>query len=517
MSEALSGVPHVHPNRYLNPKVRPWIDEEIWGHRLWDSQSPWLVFLEFLTVVEGCLREGHLLDPDHSRYPLYFRPAQRMYLRNILFNNEPLIRIAEKTPHSNTAWEEWIRWMNDKALGLTAGRDFSYLRARFASFDEFAQLVGMLRRSMVESQSNRRWTSQFVFPFGPNAIYEDLAVNAGSGRLERQYINFGRTGELLYLMLSRSTQHVQIAEHLTRYLTAETPWNRVLGLLQPNPDDERGRRGESYLPYQQHPAFDRLGEDWLAVLDLGLPGFDAFPHLVTLAGFHILLYQLDVAAAFSGAGRAHMICEVVAPKKTLVRELSSSSYVANNALSAQAVERYVEGIGASEGWLEALADPVPFDQCRELLEHAVWWGEDYTGASDPDELLAELRSQALRGHRQHAGNVHRAYGREVGLVSKRGTNKLRYAPTDGFLKTLLFANVPRRLEFGEFLSRLSERYGLVFGEREAEQVLSKDDHDKKAFQSNARRLEQRLASLGLLRRLSDGCAYVENPLARTSR
>ena len=69
----------------------------------------------------------------------------------------------------------------------------------------------------------------------------------------------------------------------------------------------------------------------------------------------------------------------------------------------------------------------------------------------------------------------------------------------------------RTMELSEFLERLFTRYGLVFGEREAEQVLSKEDFDKKSFQANARRLEQRLSSLGMLRRLSDSCAYVENP------
>jgi hypothetical protein len=58
---------------------------------------------------------------------------------------------------------------------------------------------------------------------------------------------------------------------------------------------------------------------------------------------------------------------------------------------------------------------------------------------------------------------------------------------------------------------LHNRYGLVFGDREAEEVLPKGDFDKKSFQANSRRLEQRLGSLGLLRRLSDGCAYVVNP------
>ena len=70
------------------------------------------------------------------------------------------------------------------------------------------------------------------------------------------------------------------------------------------------------------------------------------------------------------------------------------------------------------------------------------------------------------------------------------------------------------MELHQFLSLLWQRYALIFGDREAESVLQKDEFEKKAFQANARRLEHRLASLGLLKRLSDGCAYVTNPYAR---
>jgi hypothetical protein len=112
-------------------------------------------------------------------------------------------------------------------------------------------------------------------------------------------------------------------------------------------------------------------------------------------------------------------------------------------------------------------------------------------------------------------NVHRNYGRDAGLISKRGTNRLRYAPTDSLLKTLILANVRHRMEYKEFLVRLFERYGFVFGEREAERVLVGDDFEENAFKANAERLEQRLASLGMLRRLSDACAYVLNPFSGT--
>ena len=68
--------------------ISPWLEEQIWGHRIWDNQSPWLLFLEFLTIAEACLRENRLFDEGDDYYPLRFRPHQRLYLRNILFNNQ---------------------------------------------------------------------------------------------------------------------------------------------------------------------------------------------------------------------------------------------------------------------------------------------------------------------------------------------------------------------------------------------------------------------------------------------
>jgi len=69
------------------------------------------------------------------------------------------------------------------------------------------------------------------------------------------------------------------------------------------------------------------------------------------------------------------------------------------------------------------------------------------------------------------------------------------------------------MDYSEFLDLLYRRYGLVIGEWEAGQVLSDDEFDRKSFQLNSARLERRLRTLGMLRRLSDACAYVENPLS----
>jgi len=202
-----------------------------------------------------------------------------------------------------------------------------------------------------------------------------------------------------------------------------------------------------------------------------------------------------------------------------VRELSSLNYQENSQLPQKAIEAYLARVPTSEEWRRAVEQPGSFAACKKLLVERVRWPrdtEDYEGCSDPAALFAELRREAISRHRQHVANVHRNYGRDVGLVSRRGTNKLRYAPTDSLLKALILANVAQRTEYKEFLAQLFRRYGLVFGEREAEQVLGKEEFDKKAFQANSHRLEQRLGSLGMLRRLSDACAYVQNPFVTKS-
>lgn len=493
-----------------------WLDEQLWGHRLWDAQSPWLIFLEFLTVAEACHMDGRLLEDRGRQFPLDFRPAQRLHLRNILYNNETILDLAERHSDDETAWRLWLATMQENAQGVR-NRDFSYLKCRFRSFAQFASLVGLIRSSTIESGSNKRWSSRFVFPFGRNAMYEDVNVTIGTGNVSREYIYFGRPGELLYQMLMRSDRADALRPHLAAMFEREDPCDRLLDLMQPNGQEDRHDRGNSYLPYAKHPVFDALGADWLAVLERGLPRFDAYPYLVTLASLHLAHYQLVVAADIAGIGRPSFVCEVVAPRKTLVRELSVMNYLQNNQLPQRAVEAYVRSIGESPAWRTAAGDPNGFADCRRLMREQVRWpkdDDDYDGPADPDALLTALRRAALARHSQHVANVHRSYGGGAGLVSRRGTNRLRYAPTDELLRAIIMANVETRMEFGAFLAHLFERYGLVFGEREARRVLDPEDFDKRAFQANSKRLEGRLKTLGMLRRLSDACAYVENPLRK---
>lgn len=488
-----------------------WIDEAIWGHMLYDEQPPWLIYLEFLNVFLDQYQKDQVFKEINGFNRLKYWAAWRLELRNILFNNPKIAQIRASNSNDQSKWREWYKTMS-RAGGIDQP-DFTYLENKFSSFDDFADIVEMLRCSGIETTTNKRWTSKYVFPYGRECVFEDLDHNARTN--DRHF--FRRTGELLYLMFCRTNFNEELKTlFINQIIAPKNIWNEISRLLQSDTSLTKGaERANAFLPYKSHPEYDEIAKDWLAILKLGMPGYDALPHLVSLAAFHLVQYQLRVARDVAGiTSPFKMVCEVVAPKKTLVREVSCELYQENNLLTNQAITAYLDDIERSEDWQYAKNQPGAFALCREILRTTVLWSDDYDGASNPDALISELKISAKRRHQQHVAGIHRNYGREIGLVSKRGTVKLRYAPNDDFLKSILFANVSKRMELNLFLSLLWERYALIFGDREAESVLSKDEFDKKAFQANARRLEQRLASLGLLKRLSDGCAYVINPYTR---
>ncbi|TIU43568.1 MAG: hypothetical protein E5W17_02015, partial [Mesorhizobium sp.] len=166
--------------------------------------------------------------------------------------------------------------------GLSAGTDFGYLRDRFSSFRDFAELVGLVRQTTLENESNRRSSSRFIFPFGVDALFSDATYNEKTGAITADFNNFGRTGEILYMMASRAERGFELRAPFAALFDLEQPKNRLIARLSAPGDDDpnRDQKGETYLPYRQHPAFNRLADDWLAIFALGLPAQDAFAHLV---------------------------------------------------------------------------------------------------------------------------------------------------------------------------------------------------------------------------------------------
>jgi hypothetical protein len=322
-----------------------WISEAIWGHRL-ERQPFSALLLEFLGMAEGMYRQGRLLDATRPGDNPEYVANRCLQLRNLLFNNprmEEILRNAQGGDEEG--WSDWLQVMKDTAsLGDHLPADFSYLRARFDTFAELVSVVRLLRRITVDPGSERRWTTQFLYPIGPAALYEAI-LEKGDG-FERTRRVFTRTGEMAYLMLTRAPEplRMKIRERLAPSFEPKTSRNRLVMRLISSTEPDRGEmKGGTYLPYKTHPAFDRMAEDVAAVLSLNLPDQDAFQYLQPLLGFHLYLYGIETAFAWMGKhGLPPIICEILAPRSDLVRKAAVRSYLANDGIGELAVRKFID-------------------------------------------------------------------------------------------------------------------------------------------------------------------------------
>lgn len=498
------------PAKYKSD-VNVWVDEAIWGHRFYNDQTPWLVLLEFLAVFRSRHGEGVALNENtqegsHETFTYYI--PRSIPLRQLVFNN-PHVQHIENTGRSDG--ERWNAWLKQ----FSSDFDYSYLRDRFASFSRLARIIEFFQTTAVEPHRQRRWTSKFLFPYGPDCLYADLPGNVNSSP-DRRF--FARGGELLYLMLNRSGSGPHIAKLISdKLLREDDPWNRVTTALLPS-----GHRIDSnsvsstigYLPFADRQEYSALADTWLQLLKLDLPGETLLDPLMRLSALHMLLYMLCRAHEEVGEDtEPKFVLEIASPRKTTLFDLSVENFSANRKLSTRAVRAYVESAKSQQEWKDALAARAPADAVRDFLTKRYAWNpDDGPAAGDPQTIFNSLRDYAEKRHQQHVAKVHGEWTRQIGLsVSRRGAGTW-YSPDDSLLKALVMCTVDEdREEYHRFLAKLYDRFRLVVGVAEAEQAFGSLPTDQNAFMQNTQRLEERLRTLGLLRRLSDDCAYVENP------
>ena len=496
--------------------VNVWVDEAIWGHRLYNDQTPWLVFLEFLVIFQSRNSEGRALNengPDGAHEDFNYSIPRLIPLRQLIFNN-PHIRHVEETLSSDS--ERWRSWLKTFATD----DDFSYLKDRFGSFAQLAHVIELFQTTGIEPHRQRRWGSRFLFPYGPNCLYADLPANV-NGSPDRRF--FARSGELLYLMLNRSGAGPEIAKVISeKLLRSDETWNRVVSALLPEGfrvDSNTVSSKIGYLPYAERPEYAALAETWTRLLQLHLPGETLLDPLMRLSALHMLLYMLRRGNEEVGdTSEPKFVLEIASPRKTTMFELSAENIGANRMLSTRAVRAYVESAKADERWRKALEARVPADAVREYLtERFEWDPDDRPPSGDPDTIFDNLRGYAEKRHQQHVAKVHMEWARQIGLAVSRRRTGTWYSPDDSLLKALVMCTVDEgREEYHRFLAKLYERFRLVIGASEAERAFGSLPTDQNAFMQNTQRLEQRLRTLGLLRRLSDDCAYVENPFRSRS-
>lgn len=70
--------------------VNVWVDEAIWGHRFYNDQTPWLVFLEFLSVFRDRQLNGKALNETRvggNHEAITYHLPRLVPLRELIFNN----------------------------------------------------------------------------------------------------------------------------------------------------------------------------------------------------------------------------------------------------------------------------------------------------------------------------------------------------------------------------------------------------------------------------------------------
>ena len=495
--------------------VSLWVDEAIWGHRLHNEQTPWLILLEFLAIFQDRNAKHLALDEkrqDDKNEDFTYSIPQLIPLRQLIFNN-PHIRHVNATQSSNESrWQSWLK-------AFDPDDKFRYLEKKFCrSFTDLYHVIDFFQKTAIEPHRQRRWSSRFLFPYGPNCLYADLPADLKAP----DRIFFARSGELLYLMLNRSGSGPEIADLISKkFLRGDNTWNRVITTLLPDDTSQSESRIYSeigYLPYASHPEYKELAETWKRLLRLNLPGEALLDPLMRLSALHMLLYMLRNAKEEVGdTDEPNFLLEIASPRRTTLFELSVETLNANKMLSSRAVLAHVESAKDDDRWRSALQARLPEDDVRKYLKEQFGYSEKEPSSGDPDTILETLRSEALKRHRQHVAGVHLEWTKRIGLtVSSRGTGTW-YSPDDSLLKALVMCTVDEgREEYYRFLARLHERFRIVIGASEAERAFNSLPTDQNAFTQNTQRLEQRLQTLGLLRRLSDDCAYVENPFRSRS-
>jgi hypothetical protein len=348
-------------------------------------------------------------------------------------------------------------------------------------------------------------------------LFEDLRIDSGGASNDRRF--FARTGEILYLMLSRASRGPELGAKLVeRLFNKNAQMNRLVKALQGDPQLAPDARDVGYLPHASNPRFDQLCNDWLGILSKDMPIYDALEHLIATAGLNLLLYFLERGKEQSGdADPVEFVCEIVSKERTKVRALSGDSYQVNQGSSIKAVRAAVEQIRLSPEWTSALASEYPdAEHARLMREWFQWPATETDGESDfssmsGDKLVEELVERALSRHDQHVGKIHSSWSKSIGLSSRRLARRTRYAPNDRLLKSLVISIVDDRMQFDEFLAEAHRRYGLVIGDAEGSRLVRDKLVDQEALSENRANLEARLVGLGLVRRLSDSCSFVENP------
>jgi hypothetical protein len=502
--------------------VKLWCEYAIWGLLFYDDQSPWLTLTECLHICFARKRlnlpifEGvkQAEGPQHETVA-YGIPLNNQ-LRHLLFRDKEISRIASgKAADVKAKWAAWFATVDRDYEGL----ELRNLQGSFDNFQAMARSVELLRTSEIEAFTSKRWTSRHVLPLGSAMVFPD--VNSENS-LDRKFMR--RTGEMLYLMLNRSGRAGEVEALLDeRLLGTNSVWNRLAGRLAGPDSDADANTTIGYLPMPTHRSYDRLADDWVALLSLSsIPVENVLDPLERVSGLIQALYILERAQDTVGDGvdlPPFFLDVVGATGNNAIRKLSSNQYKRHRTLPFEAAESFIDAFAASDEWKAVLASDAGRKEAADLLAKRFFWSPQRNPNPDtmpsPENQLAELRADSQRAKGHHIGATFHNHVKQIGLLRTARRAGTWYAPNDAFLEALVLANVTTPMEFGDFLDRIMRRYNIVVGPEETRTAFQITSGALPApladLKENERRLEERLRVLGFVDRKSDDCAFVVNP------
>ena len=503
-----------------------WVHEAVFGHRFITEQEPYMLVLEALAVCGSRLRHAPGAPmfpgphPDGRTHEIIKSSVRRQpELRFLLFRGQSLDVIARNpSPDQDAKLQRAVRDLNEgfQACFKRPGA-FDYLLDRFQGrFDQLVQAVRILRGTEIDAISNRRWTSRFLVPRGPTLQLGDFDVKKG---VDRRF--FGRGGEIVWLMLNRSTRRDELAVGIREtFFDDRDSIDRLARELSPPPVDQADEAEAQlgYLPYRGSKAFGRLAEDWLAVLRLkGFPAPQKLEPLTWLTALNLVRYFSEAGQARAGIEAPPLPLDLCDGRRADLRKLCRVAMEQVRDAIDDATAAFVrQRLNEEAKWREAEvhADLGERSKLARQAIHRALHSKHHEGSpgqpQEREKWLDDLLD-FLDGRRSDPNVLVKPLGEKAGFVVSRQKVGAWFCGTDEFLEALVLANVHATVTIEELVSRLHDRYGLVIGPTEAIKVFDPATVDIRSFEVNLSAFETRLTGLGYVKRLSDDCAFVSNP------
>lgn len=509
------------------------IESCIWGHRLHDAENSMTSFLEFLCVFQRLhfptKKDATQFTEENCILPNYTIPKRNL-LRCLIFNN-PFVN----EEYTSNPWEEWVKRFNEDGQNQqfiygkipdTIGDEnsplspsaFEKLKKAFVSnstsdaegFNNFRKIIALIRSSAINIDSDKRWTSLFLFPWGEHCLFADTDVK---GAMDRLF--FSRNGEILWLLLAHANNSNKLGHLIQeKIIDASNPFEAFCRAISEISDkSEVNITGKARLPFHSDADIDMtefsrrriniLCDDLINIFSLPIPVPDIIYHASRIMALNMLCYFIEQANEImlrhassddnssKNSPRCILLCEMLQKSPSGIRRFSQNLFRENDTLSLSAIEVLFK------------AHP----------EHFVSEETRKTEASPYMTAFNEIENT----HSTHWRRFHRAFAKECGLGTTLCTRSYRYSPSDALLESLAAVLVTeKRMLLADFLAKAADRYGIVIGPNEYEafypsEKIDLDRLDNKELNDNRTRLERRLSALGLFDWLSDGFVFVRNP------